>query len=114
MHDLQQTTYSALETALEFAIEAEEHLNYECQLRYDYKSHAGDQTYEVEGLLQQWRNQKEICEHLAKLLWHLNPDFKDERFCAADLRGNGVSFLLTYSERTKMGLIKRAKSVSKS
>ena len=114
MHDLQQTTSSALETALEFAIEAEERMNVLCQFEYDHSKPANHQTSEVENLLQQWRNQKEICERLAKLLWNMNPDFKDERFCSADLRGNGVSHLLTYSERLKIGRIAFAKAVSKS
>jgi hypothetical protein len=103
-------SYQSIQTALEFAIEAEENLNYDCQLVYDKTTPEGVQTYEVNALLEQWRCQKDICERLAKLLWNLNPEFKDERFQSADLAGNGVSHMRTYSERLHMGCLARAKA----
>lgn len=103
-------SYQSIQTALEFAIEAEENLNYDCTLLYDYSVRSGNQKPDVETLLQQWRDQKDACERLAKLLWNLNPEFKDERFEPVDFAGNGVSHLRTYSERLKAGLISRAKA----
>ena len=105
-------SYQSIETALHFAVEAEENLNYECTLLYNPNTSAGTQTYEVNALLDEWRTQKEICERLAKMLWYLNPEFKDERFESADLAGNGVSHLRTYSERLKAGCLSRAKAKS--
>jgi hypothetical protein len=110
MHSLQEFTYASIHTTLEFAIKCEENLNYECQLVYDKNTPAGVQTYEVNGLLESWRTQKDICERLAKLLWNLNPEFKDERFQSADLAGNGVSHMRTYTERLQMGCLARAKA----
>ena len=101
-------SYQSIQTALEFAIEAEENLNYDCSLLYNPNTPLGNQTYEVNGLLEQWRTQKDACERLAKLLWNLNPEFKDERFQSADLAGNGVSHLLTYTERHRLGCLARA------
>ena len=57
-------SYQSIETALHFAVEAEENLNYECTLLYNPNTPAGNQTYEVNALLDEWRTQKEICERL--------------------------------------------------
>jgi len=99
MHNLQNETYSSLETALYWAIKGEEMLNKESQRLWTHGQTVYAQTYEYETIANKWRTQKEICERLARLLWNLNPKFTDERFESADLAGNGVSFLKTYRER---------------
>jgi hypothetical protein len=110
MHDLQNETYDSINASLEIAIRCEENLNYECQLLWTSGQTVYAQTYEYETIANHWRTQKDICERLAKLLWNLNPKFTDERFNSADLAGNGVSHLRTYTERLQMGCLHRAKA----
>lgn len=101
MHQIQNNTYSSLETALEFAIEGEERLNKECRRLHNASSPT--QSKEYETLCTAWGIQRAICTTLSQQLWSLNPDFNDGRFYT----GYGDSrplFLKTYQERLDAGL----------
>lgn len=103
MHSFQKETYTAVETALHFALKGEERLNRLCQEKHN--PFTSDQTYEVEGLLEQWRHQKRICERLAKTLYNLNPEFTHPAFNPATLDGKGVCYLKTFIERRHEGAL---------
>lgn len=103
MNTLQHETYSALETALYFAIKGEELLNHLCGEKYDGKKSQGCQSEEVETLLENWRVQKDICEKIGKTLYRLNPEFTHKSFHPNTTDGKGVCHLKTFNERKVEG-----------
>lgn len=97
MHDLQTETYRSLQTALHFALKGEEMLNRLCSER--------STPEDVEGLVRDWREQKNICETIAETLYRLNSDYTHPAFDPSTLDGKGVSYLKTYRERKKQGTL---------
>lgn len=101
MHQIQNETYSSLETALHFALRDEERLNLECRRLHNAASLTQSDDYQT--LCTAWGIQRAICGSLAQQLWTLNPDFNDGRFDT----GYGDTrplFLKPYQERLNAGL----------